>query len=232
MAGEHPEVPPSPETPSSEPHFDVVRRGFDPAQVVEHLKRERERSRDLEGRLARAVGELAVAREELEAARATPTDPMVGVSKHVVDLLHGFEEEIERQRRGVELEFTGMLAEARTEAAQLRIDAQSEVAQLRSEAQSEADQLRSEVQSEADQARGRADRLLREAREESTRVRSELEALREATLTEVRELRDRMRSSLQQLDEALTQEQPGRVIVLGDPERVPPEPQQNPPASS
>ena len=72
MPGEQPEVTPSTETAPAEPHFDVVRRGFDPAQVVEHVKREGERSRELESRLAGAVGELAAARQELESVRATP----------------------------------------------------------------------------------------------------------------------------------------------------------------
>ena len=208
MPGEQPEVTPSTETAPAEPHFDVVRRGFDPAQVVEHVKREGERSRELESRLAGAVGELAAARQELESVRATPQDPMAGVSRHVTDLLRGFDEEIERQRRGVELEFTGMLAEARTEAAQLRIDAQTE----------------------ADQARGRADRLLREAQEEAARVRSEMEALRGSTLDELRGMRDRMRSSLKELEVALPEdEESGPVIVLGDTEHVPPAPRPAPP---
>ena len=133
---------------------------------------------------------------------------MAGVSRHVTDLLRGFDEEIERQRRGVELEFTGMLAEARTEAAQLRIDAQTE----------------------ADQARGRADRLLREAQEEAARVRSEMEALRGSTLDELRGMRDRMRSSLKELEVALPEdEESGQVIVLGDTEHVPPAPRPAPP---
>jgi hypothetical protein len=181
------------------PAFDVVRRGFSQEQVLEHLRREAERVRELEVRLATAVSELAEARQGLEADRAEPHDPLEGVSRHVVDLVRGFDRETERQRRMVDLETTGMLAEARTEAARLRMDAQAE----------------------SDRARGQAERVVREAEEEAERIGREAEALRAATLDRVRETRDRLRGSLLELDAALPDEaaeaeEAGPVIVIDE----------------
>jgi cell division septum initiation protein DivIVA len=202
---QQPESAAGPEAGRADPTFEVVRRGFDQEQVLAHVRRGEERIHELEARLARAINELAEAREQLEKVSAAGKDPLEGVSQHVVDLVRGFDEEIERQRRVVELESTGMLAEARTEAARLRMDAQGV----------------------ADQARGQADRTVREAREEAASVRAEVTALRETTLGRVRELRDGMRSSLEQLDAVLTDDEgEARVIVLGDASegKVPPAP--------
>ncbi len=214
MAVEQPELAGAagPPPAQAEPSFDLVRRGYSPDQVREHLKRGEERMRELEARLARAVGELADARQSVESAATARRDPLEGVSQHVVDLVRGFDEEIERQRRMADLEATGLLAEARTEAARMRMDAQSV----------------------ADQSRGQAERMLAEAREEAARIREQVETLRASTMSDVRELRDRMRASLRELDAAVPDE-PGqpRVIVLEEPVgKVPPAPQPSAPPSS
>jgi hypothetical protein len=203
---------PTPDAPAVErPAFEVVRRGFSQEQVLQYVQRESERVQELELRLATAIGELAEARQALETAGAAARDPLDGVSAHVMDLVRGFDRETERQRRMVDLETTGMLAEARTEAARMRMDAQAE----------------------SDRARGQAERLVREAEEEAARIREELGALRTTTLDRVRQTRERLRASLAELDAALPEEagaaeegeEAGAVIVLGEaPERVAPPP--------
>jgi hypothetical protein len=221
MAEEQPkpgaQPPPTPggstETERAVPTFEVVRRGFSQEQVLEHLQREGERVHELEVRLATSVNELAEVRQELESARGAPRDPMAGVSSHVLDLVRGFDKEIERQRRMVDLEATGMLADARTEAAKMRMDAQAE----------------------SDRARGEAERMVADASEEATRIRNELESIRTSTLEQVREMRDRMRGALGELDVVLVDDPEGHpVIVLGEASsgRVPPPPRSGvPPAS-
>lgn len=193
--------------------FDVVRRGFSPEQVLQHLQRESDRVQDLELRLAKAAAELGEARQELESARRDRRDPMQGVSTHVLELVRGFDKEIERQRRMADLEATGMLADARTEAAKMRMDAQSE----------------------SDRARGEAERLVRDAADEAARVRGELEELKASTLGEVREMRDRMRNAVGELDLILVDEPGDRaVIVLEEASDgpVPPPPRSSVPTAS
>jgi hypothetical protein len=177
---------------AGEPSFDVVRRGFDREQVLGHLRTLGERVRDLEERATRAEAALAEARRGDPADR----DPMERVAEHVRGLVEGFDQEVDRQRRKAELEATVMLAEARTEAAQLRLDARAAEEESVAEAQ----------------------RLLRVAREEAATIRGEALSLREAALTEVRAIHDRMRSSLRELEAGLVGRDVGdRVIVLAEP---------------
>jgi cell division septum initiation protein DivIVA len=213
----------------SVPSFQVVRRGFDQEQVLAHLRLVRARVSELESRLNRALRDLKdleQARTDLEQARAdlersrgeveelqqegdvvpaADRDPYEGVSEHVMELVRGFDRDVERSRGRAELVASGIVAEARTEAARKRIEA-----------------LAAERE-----ARAHAERLLNEAQEEAANLRAEMAPLREWTLSQAQAIRDRMRMSLLELEAVMpsgSDEDP--VIVVGEAleERKPPVP--------
>ena len=206
MADEQPHPTPSTEPGGPTPPFPIVRRGFAREQVLEHLGRANERVAELEGRLEQALIDLAEARRELhtllrerDAAASAERDPYEAVSEHVMDLVRGFDREVERLRRRAEFEATGVVAEARTEAARMRLEAQGA----------------------EDRARTQVEQLLGEAQQEAESVRAQLAPLRELTLSQARAIRDRMRISLLELDAILPAdpaEEPAQepVIVLGE----------------
>jgi hypothetical protein len=200
------------------PSFDVVRRGFDQEQVLQHLRLVRARLSDLETRLDRALRDLkdleqartdlGQARTDLERSRAeveelqrerdsvsADRDPYEGVSEHVMELVRAFDREVERSRGRAELVASGIVAEARTEAAKKRIEAL--VAER--------------------EARALIERLLSEAQDEAANVRAEMAPLREWTLSQAQAIRDRMRISLLELEAVMpsgSEEDP--VIIVGE----------------
>jgi hypothetical protein len=212
MSEDRPQLSPSGDRDRSAPRFEVVRHGFDPDQVLEHLRGMDQRQRDLERRLRAAIDDLAEARRATEAAAADQPGSIEAASARVMELIRGFEQETERQRRRAELEATGIVAEARTDAARARMEAQA-------------------VEEEA---RNRSRRVLEEAEQEAARVRAELAPLRETTLREFRAIRDRMRISLQELDAVLPDDADRRVIVIdeGALAPTPPAPAPDPPSST
>lgn len=216
MADEQPELARSTDLGAVVPPFDIVRRGFDRDQVLEHLSRAEERAAELESRLEGALIQLAETRRELFEARREPEsapeaarDPLEGVSEHVLELVRGFDREVERLRRRAELDATGIVAEARTEAARMRLEAQGA----------------------EERARAQVEVLLGEAREEAESVRAQLAPLRELTLSQARAIRDRMRISLLELDAILPEDPPeDRVVVLGEAPQTPAPPLDLPPS--
>jgi DNA repair exonuclease SbcCD ATPase subunit len=209
------------------PSFKVVRRGFDQEEVLAHLRLVRARLSDLETRLDRAQHDLKgleQARTDLEQARndlqrsraeveglqrnrdpvAGARDPYEGVSKHLMELIHAFDREVERSRGRAELVSSGIVAEARTEAAKKRIEAM--VAER--------------------EARAQIERLLGEAQDEAAMIRAEMAPLRDWTLSQAQAIRDRMRISLLELESVMpsdSDEDP--VIVLGEVRESQPPPQ-------
>jgi len=201
------------------PSFKLVRRGFDQEQVLAHLRLVRARVSELESRLNRALRDLKdleQARTDLEQARtdlqrsrgeveelqrerdvvpAADRDPYEGVSEHVMELVRGFDRDVERSKGRAELVASGIVAEARTEAARKRIEA-----------------LATERE-----ARAHAERLLNEAQEEAANLRAQMAPLREWTLSQAQAIRDRMRMSLLELEAVMpsdSDEDP--VIVVGE----------------
>jgi DNA repair exonuclease SbcCD ATPase subunit len=209
------------------PSFKVVRRGFDQEEVLAHLRLVRARLSDLETRLDRAQHDLKgleQARTDLEQARndlqrsraeveglqrnrdpvAGARDPYEGVSKHLMELIHAFDREVERSRGRAELVASGIVAEARTEAAKKRIEAL--VAER--------------------EARALIERLLGEAQDEAAMIRAEMAPLRDWTLSQAQAIRDRMRISRLELESVMpsdSDEDP--VIVLGEVRESQPPPQ-------
>jgi TolA-binding protein len=209
------------------PSFKVVRRGFDQEQVLAHLRLVRARISDLESRLGRAqrdVQDLEQTRTDLEQARndlersrgeveelqrereasAADRDPYEAVSEHVMELIRAFDREVERSRGRAELVASGIVAEARTEAAKKRIEAL--VAER--------------------EARALIERLLGEAQDEAANIRAEMVPLRDWTLSQAQAIRDRMRISLLELEAVMPSESDeDPVIVLGEArESQPPSP--------
>ena len=201
------------------PSFKLVRRGFDQEQVLAHLRLVRARVADLESRLNRALRDLKdleQARTDLEQARsdlersrrqveelqrerdsvsAEEHDPYEGVSEHLMELVRRFDRDVERSRGRAELVASGIVAEARTDAARKRIEALAEERE----------------------ARAQAERLLNEAQEEAANLRAEMAPLREWTLSQAQAIRDRMRMSLLELEAVMpsgSDEDP--VIVVGE----------------
>ena len=209
------------------PSFKVVRRGFDQEEVLAHLRLVRARLSDLETRLDRAQHDLKgleQARTDLEQARndlqrsraeveglqrnrdpvAGARDPYDGVAKHLMELIHAFDREVERSRGRAELVSSGIVAEARKEAAKKRIEAL--VAER--------------------EARAQIERLLGEAQDEAAMIRAEMAPLRDWTLSQAQAIRDRMRISLLELESVMpsdSDEDP--VIVLGEVRESQPPPQ-------
>jgi len=201
------------------PSFKVVRRGFDQEQVLAHLRLVRARVADLESRLNRALRDLKdleqartdleQARTDLERSRAeveelrrergsvstADRDPYEGVSEHLMELVRRFDRDVERSRGRAELVASGIVAEARTEAARNRIEA-----------------LAAERE-----ARAQVERLLGEAQEEAANIRAQITPLRELTLSEAQAIRDRMRIALLELDAVMpTGSDEDPVIVVGE----------------
>ena len=194
------------------PSFKEVRRGFDQEQVLGHLRLVRARISDLESRLDRALrdlkdleparmdlaqarGELEELRRERDVSSAADRDPYEGVSEHVKELVRGFDRDVERSRGRAALVASGIVAEARTEAAKKRIE--TLVAER--------------------EAREYVERLLGEARDEAANIREEMAPLREWTLSQAQAIRDRMRISLLELEAVMpsgSDEEP--VIVVGE----------------
>jgi len=201
------------------PSFKVVRRGFDQEQVLAHLRLVRARVSDLENRLDRAqhdLKELEQAKSDLEKAKsdlekahaeveevqgerdstsAGDRDPYEGVPEHVMELVRAFDRDVERSRGRAELLASGIVAEARTEAAKKRIEAL--------EAEREA--------------REHVERLLSEAQDEAANIRTQIAPLREMTLAQAQAIRDRMRMSLLELEAVMPSESDEEpVIVVGE----------------
>ena len=211
--------PRAPDPSRTVPSFQIVRRGFDQEQVLAHLRLVRARVTDLESRLNRALRDLKgleQSRTDLEQARidlertrgeveelkrerdvvsAADRDPYEGVSEHVMELVRAFDRDVERSRGRADLVASGIVAEARTEAARKRIEA-----------------LATERE-----ARAHAERLLSEAQEEAANLRAQMGPLREWTLSQAQAIRDRMRMSLLELEAVMpsdSDEDP--VIVVGE----------------
>ena len=201
------------------PSFQIVRRGFDQEQVLAHLRLVRARVTDLESRLNRALrdlkgleqsrtdleqtridlertrGEVEELKRERDVVSAADRDPYEGVSEHVMELVRAFDRDVERSRGRADLVASGIVAEARTEAARKRIEA-----------------LAAERE-----ARAHAERLLSEAQEEAANLRAQMAPLREWTLSQAQAIRDRMRMSLLELEAVMpsdSDEDP--VIVVGE----------------
>ena len=193
----------------SRPTFTTVRRGYDPAQVLECVTRLTDHVEALESevRRLRELGQRGVAFEE---QAPTGQDRYEGAGARVADLMRAFDEDVERLRRDAEAEAGRIVAEARSEADRLHQEAERsggeaavEAERVQAEARTDADRIRLDAQSKAEDVRLQAAEALREAQKESDKVLSSLASRRQAILGELRDMRDRMISTAKDLETTL-----------------------------
>lgn len=200
---------PAAATDRTPPTFDVVRRGFDTAQVLEYLKRVAERVQGLETRLQESERERDETRRErdiaLEAWENSRKDPYESMSSHVTDLVRTFEEDVEKLRRDALHEADRILAEAKSGAERTYLDAQG----AESEARGQAEQIIREATEEAE-------RIRTQARQEADRIGHDLEEIHGSTLNELRIIRDHMVKSVEEIEVVLNGERDKERILVID----------------
>jgi hypothetical protein len=160
-----------PAVPSSDTGFEVVRKGYDQAQVEAHLRRldagvriltaDRDAALDQSAQLTRELDDSRARADRLRAQVRTLVSPPQSVQ--------GMSERMRSMLRLAEDEVSEMLMRAETEVNKRVRDAEQRAAQIVTEARSEADAVL---------ATARADAAA--AAQESEQVRAELEAERKA----------------------------------------------------
>lgn len=195
-------TPASDAAPATAPEFEIVRRGYDPGQVLAYLRLVADRIQTLEMHVRQLGQELDEARGQKGEALGTSTageDPYEAMSARLADMMRSFDADVER----------------------LRGEAQVEADRIVAEAKAEADRTRVEAENAEREARVQAERVAREAREEADRIMSNISALRETSLKEFKLMRDRMLMSARELEAVLEEESTDRVIVLEQAEGSP-----------
>jgi cell division septum initiation protein DivIVA len=124
--------------------FSRVRRGgFDPDQVVEHLKRVANHIAGLEARVADLEARLSQRQATGPNEEAVRNELYQKVGARVADLVRSFDEEMERVRANAYSEAETRLSEARAHADRIDRDAEK----VRSEAERTADELLKSLES-------------------------------------------------------------------------------------
>ncbi|HZD79006.1 MAG TPA: hypothetical protein VE646_03045 [Actinomycetota bacterium] len=195
----------------SPPSFDMVKRGFDPDQVLQYLRGVAQRVQALEDQIRGLEREREEAKRErdiaLEAWETARKDPYEALAAHVAELVRHFDAEVEKLRGEAELEAARILSGAREEADRIRQQAGG----AQAEARGQADHIRR-------QAREEAERILGDAKAQTDQIKSHLMTLHGSTLNELRIIRDHMRNSVREIDVILNggqQQEEERVVVLG-----------------
>jgi cell division septum initiation protein DivIVA len=222
-------TPPTAAGSSNRPTFGTVRRGYDPAQVLEYVSRAADQVEALQSevrRLQAERGQRSVAPGEQAPAGQ---DGYEGVGARVAHLMRAFDEDVERLRRDAQEEAGRVVAEANAEAERvhleaerLRAEAKTEVERIQVEARTEADKVRLDSQCKAEEVRVQAVEALREAQKESDKVLSSLAARRQALLVELQAIRDRMLGTTRELEATIEgASAQDRVVVVENAEAKP-----------
>ncbi|WP_051751503.1 hypothetical protein [Streptosporangium amethystogenes] len=174
-----------------EDSFEVVMRGYSRRQVHDYMDRHRHQIRDLEERLARAIGQAEQGRIELSEARKRLSDAPQDydeLGERLSQILKLGEEEAASKRQ---------VAEA--EAVKLRDDAAAESERLITSAQDRAEALLNAAQQEAErrvaEATAIAEQRLAQAGKEAEETVNAARAESEETLRSARAEADRMVTS-------------------------------------
>ncbi len=138
-----------------QPLFQTVRRGYDPAQVVDHLGRLHNQIRALESDLQDARAQLDDVRR-----RQSPTRPYEEVSDRVAELVRTFDEEVEKLRAQANAEIDRMMGEARAEAERIRREARTDADSARERAEHDLVDLTARRGSALEGVKAVRDRLL------------------------------------------------------------------------
>jgi DivIVA domain-containing protein len=222
-------TPPTAAGSSNRPTFGTVRRGYDPAQVLEYLSRVADQVEALESevrRLQAERGQRSVAPGEQAPAGQ---DGYEGVGARVADLMRTFDHDVERLRQEAEAEAGRIVAEARSEADRIKQEAErlhgeaaAEAERVQGEARTEADRIHLDAQSKAEDVRLQAAETLREAQKESDKVLSSLASRRQALLGELRGIHDHMLGTTKDLEATIEgASAEDQVVVVEDAEARP-----------
>jgi cell division septum initiation protein DivIVA len=219
-------TPPTAAGSSNRPTFGTVRRGYDPAQVLEYLSRAADQVEALESEVRRLQAELGQREVVPNELAPTDQDQYEAAGARVADLMRTFDQDLERLRQDAEAEAGRVVAEARSEADRLHLEAErlrgeaaAKAEHVQAKARTEADKIRLDAQSKAEDVRLQAAEALREAQKESDKVLSSLASRRQAMLGELRDMRDRMISTAKDLEatvEGVSAED--QVVVVVDAE--------------
>jgi DivIVA domain-containing protein len=222
-------TPPTAAGSSNRPTFGTVRRGYDPAQVLEYLSRVADQVEALESevrRLQAERGQRSVAPGEQAPAGQ---DGYEGVGARVADLMRTFDHDVERLRQEAEAEAGRIVAEARSEADRIKQEAErlhgeaaAEAERIQVEARTEANKVRLDAQCQAEEVRVQAAEALREAQKESDKVLSSLASRRQALLGELRGIHDHMLATTKDLEATIEgASAEDQVVVVEDAEARP-----------
>ena len=162
------------------PRFSLVRKGYDPYEVLEYVAQVSERVEALERELHQAREERNATRRHRESAREAAYNDL---ADRMADLLRTAEQEAEKIR-----------AEAADEAKQRLADAYQRAEQVEREAQNEAGRMRYEAQE-----------ATRQAREETERVLGGLASRRDIVISELRALRTGLTDVVDRLQAVTTE---------------------------
>ena len=203
--------------------FEVVRRGYNRAQVEEYLDTLEHDVKRLRSRVGKLEAELESARQRAETAPEHPAsqDPYAAGSDYIAEVMRALVHEVERLRAQANEEVERMLSEARADADRIQQDAESRADEVRSladdalqEARKAADAIQGEAQERAEETLTTADALLNEARQEAGRVLSDLKRRRRSLLNELRRTRKAVVQALSDLDPTIHEQRPANEVVL------------------
>jgi DivIVA domain-containing protein len=213
-----------------EAKFATVRRGYDPAQVLEYLNGVADRVQSLENDVRRYQAELGQARTPLDTAllEQERRDPYDAVSTRVAELVRAFDQDVDRLRKEAEDEANRIVTEAKNEAERIqreidsmRQESKSEMGRMLTEGREEANRIRFEAQARAERLRLRAEEMLRDARAEADRTVSDLKPQRDKLVGEIRAMRNGIIDVAEKLGafiDADAREKP--VVEAGDADQV------------
>jgi DivIVA domain-containing protein len=173
-------------------NFARVRKGYDPDQVHDYLRRVADAMEQLE----REVGELRHRPADAEST-APAEDPYGALATRVADVLRTAEQHGERVR-----------VDAEEEAHRVLSDARQEAARIRHLAQQDAEGLRQRAEEESQRIRASADEALQSARDEAGRMLTMLSQRRHHLVTELHSTRERLMAIVDQLEETVRSDEP------------------------
>jgi len=176
-----------------EPKFNTVKRGYEPAQVLEYLSKIADRMQVLESQVKELGSQLERAnqeRDEAVAAAASAPDSYEQVTSRVADLMVGLDRDVAR----------------------LRTEAEADAAKIREEAQTEAQRIRSE----AGEMNALARQRLAEAEEEASLATSGMVAQQESVREELRAASNRVLQVIGELEASIGRQD--AVIVVREPD--------------
>jgi cell division septum initiation protein DivIVA len=211
------------------PTFATVRRGYDPAQVLEYVTRLTNRLDALATEVRRLQAELGQREVVPNELAPTDQDQYEAAGARVADLMRTFDQDLERLRQDAEAEAGRIVAEARSEADRIKQEAErlhgeaaAEAERVQGEARTEADRIRLDAQSKAEDVRLQAAETLREAQKESDKVLSSLASRRQALLGELRGIHDHMLGTTKDLEATIEgASAEDQVVVVEDAEARP-----------